>query len=105
MSTYDDWKCTPPEFYDDYDPQEDCDHTEYDVDFEGRAKCVCGKSWWLTAEEHEAYDRMMARLQDDFDREMRRSRFWCALRWLQSILRRTRQRLRRPQPIDDEIPF
>lgn len=107
MSTYDDWKCTPPEFYDDVD-ETPCDHEEYDVDWEGRASCnYCNHSWWLTHDELIAYDEAMARWHADYDRQMRRenSRFWRTIDWLKGVPSRIRQQFRRPQPIDDEIPF
>ena len=88
-------------FYDEFDPREDCDHSEYEVDFEGRAVCICGRRWWLTPEQFERHLRMEADWMADYDREMRRERFflWRCWRWLQGWVRH-RRALR-----DDEIPF
>lgn len=39
--TYDEWKLACP--YDDEQPEDTCDHEEYEVDWEGRAEChYCG---------------------------------------------------------------
>lgn len=83
-----------PEYYDDEGGY--CDHTEYEVDFEGRAECICGKRWWLTPEEHERH----VEWEREYEREMRRenlpwNRFW---RWMSNL----RARMTRTQ---DELPF
>lgn len=106
--TYDEWKLACP--YDD-DPEDQCDHEEYEVDWEGCARCDrCGERWWLTADQLTAHHEAEARRMEEYDRAMRReqSRFWRAVDWLRLIQKRSRLTLRRkPKPplIDDDIPF
>ena len=98
--------------YDDYydDGEEYCDHSEYEVDWEGRATCdFCRHTWWLTFEEHERYRHMEARWMAEYDRMMRRehSRFWRTIRWLRShlpVVGRTVRKSDTGQCVDD-IPF
>ena len=83
-----------------------CDHEEYDVDWEGRATCdFCRQSWWLTAEQHEAWDRMVAACEDAYERERLRERnpLWRFWRWLLRQKPRWQGRII-PEP-NDEIPF
>lgn len=111
-ASYDAWKTRSPdddryEDCDDYDPREDCDHGDYEVDFEGRAECSCGARWWLTPEQLDAHDKAEADFYATMEREERRERspYWRAWRWLQSWFRWPR---REPKPyldINDEIPF
>lgn len=91
-ASYDEWKTRSPydDYDSDYDPREDCDHTDdVDIDFEGRARCPCGHSWWLTAEELDAHHRAEAEYYETWDREQRRehSPFWRAWRWLKARFR------------------
>lgn len=53
--TYDQWKCTDPND-NGYDDREDnCNHEEFSIDWEGRASCdYCLAHWWATSEEIEA---------------------------------------------------
>ena len=108
--SYDEWKLACP--YDDYDdePEDHCDHDEYEVDWEGRAEChYCGAHWWLTAEQLDAYQEAEARWMAEYDRQCRRgqSRFWRTVDWLGAIPQRIYHRLRRkPLPdIDNDLPF
>lgn len=106
--SYDAWKLQSP--YDDWeeDPRENCDHEEYEVDWEGRAEChYCGAHWWLTPKQHEAYQEAEARWMKAYDRAQRRehSRFWRAVDWLRSIPKRIHRLVQKPSPIDDDLPF
>jgi hypothetical protein len=107
---YDQWKTNPgyPEPWcddDDYDPREDCDHEESEIDVcTGRAECpCCGKSWYVSREEVNAELDRQARWHEWAERENRRQwwrdqfdRFAFWRRW----------RRNKPAPIiDDEIPF
>lgn len=103
-ASYDRWKLESPDDYGEtYDPCEDCDHADYDVDFEGRADCsVCGHRWWLTPEQLVRWDAAQAEWAENYEREQRRERnpFRRAWRWLKA---RIAHWLRDPE--DDEIPF
>src|SRR5882672_8694147 len=98
---YDRWKLASP--YDNVEPWEPyCDHSEYDVDFQGYAECICGERWLLTPEEIEAHDRAAAEYYaEEWALEQRREywrrwrRWW---RWLRSFLPFLPYR-----PTDDEI--
>jgi hypothetical protein len=87
-----------------------CDHEEYDVDWEGRATCdSCHHSWWLTPEEHAAYDKMMIKWAADFDRQMHREEHWFWRRW-DIFMKYIRLILTPPYRVksynfDDELPF
>ena len=104
--SYDEWKLACP--YDD-EPQDDCCHEEYEVDWEGRAEChYCGAHWRLTGAEHEAYLAAEARWMEAYDRAQRRehSLFWRAVDWLRSIPSRIRLlRRKKAESIVDDIPF
>lgn len=58
------------------DDVNDCDHTEYEVDWEGRATCDCGKSWWLTGEQYNAHMMAEAKWAEEYDRMQRRENAW-----------------------------
>lgn len=103
--SYDAWKLRSP--YDD-EPEIDCDHDEYDVDWEGRATCsYCNEHWYLTSAELQAYDAAEARWMAEYDRMQRRehSPFWRTVWWLQALMRRARLRPRKPPTVVDDLPF
>lgn len=103
--SYDAWKLRSP--YDDA-PEVDCDHAEYDVDWEGRARCDhCGEHWYLTSAELQAHEAAEARWMEEYDRLQRRehSPFWRTVDWLRALLFRVRSRLRKPPPVVDDLPF
>jgi hypothetical protein len=88
----DDW-----EGYDGPDEPE-CDHTDYEVNWDGYAHCLCGARWLLTAEQHEQHIRWEQQYQARMDHE---NKWWVrAWRWLQDYFT-----TRRAIPPDDEIPF
>lgn len=98
--SYDAWKLASP--YDEYEP--DCDHMDYEVDWEGRATCDCGATWWLTAEEYDRHLEVETKWAANYDRMQRREHglFWRALRWLRSLIPRRRTFAAN---VDDDIPF
>lgn len=93
---YDAWKTREDDDYED-----ECWHEDYEADINGRATCCrCSHAWWMTDDEiryererHVAYDRMMRRAErrEWIDGWVRKLAFW--------------RRWRKPEPIDDEIPF
>lgn len=93
------------------DEDEVCDHEEYEVDWEGRATCnSCHETWWLTAEQYDAYLKSESEWAAEYDRMQRRerSRFWRMLRAARGCLRRIMPKPRRLSARavnDDEIPF
>lgn len=108
--TYDEWKLACP--YDDEQPEDTCDHEEYEVDWEGRAEChYCGANWWLTPEQLDRYQEAEARWMAEYDRQClrERSRFWRTVDWLGVLYQRIRHQFRRkpspPVEIDDDLPF
>lgn len=76
--SYDDWKLRSP--YDEYD-EPDCDHHEYEIDWEGRAHCCrCFESWWATGDEiawNDAHDAEYA----TWCRKQERRERWLRLTW------------------------
>ena len=42
---------------DHWDAPPECDHEDYEVNWEGRAFCRCGHSWWLSADQIAAQER------------------------------------------------
>ena len=107
--SYDAWKLASP--YDDWEEPEECDHEEYEVDWEGRATCdYCRAHWWLTTDQLIAHQEAEARWMEEYYRAQRReqSRFWRVVDWLCAIPARIRQQFKRKATIqvtDDEIPF
>ena len=107
--SYDEWKLRSP--YDDCPDEPECDHEEYEVDWEGRATCNhCREHWWLTSEQLQAYDEAQASAAEEYDREMRRyhSLFWRAVDWVNRVVYRLRLRFtewRNAEPANDDIPF
>lgn len=101
--TYDDWKLRSP--YDD-EPEVECDHAEYDVDWEGRATCdYCRARWWLIADELKAHDEAQARWMDEYYRMERREHnpFWRTVSFFREFV--SRLRLHKPSPVNDDLPF
>lgn len=114
--SYDAWKLqSPDDDYDDYNPEQDCEHEHYEIDVcTGRAECVeCSKSWYLSGEEIDAELDRQANYQDECEREDRRQRrqeFWRKLtypiRWpLFRLLDRIWPRKACRVLYDEEIPF
>lgn len=96
--TYDEWKLRSP--YDD-EPEEDCDHEEYNSDWEGRATCNrCRHSWWLTAAQMRANEEASESYDDYVRREMRKERI---ASWFRPLA--FWRRWRKPRDLDDDIPF
>lgn len=90
-----------PDDWDGYDgPDEpDCDHADYDMDWDGRARCHCGHSWYLTAEEMQAYHRLEQEYAAMLEREHRHDNAWWRRLglWLRSLLPR--------REFPDDLPF
>lgn len=85
----------------DWGAPDECDHEDFDSDWEGRATCLrCGHTWWRSADELAAD----AQRADDYDRYIRREmrREW----WL-GLIRPIAfwRRWRKSAALDDEIPF
>lgn len=97
---YDAWKLASPE---DYEPEEECFHEDYESSWEGRATCDrCGHSWWLSSTEME-WDRQASEAFDAYcRREERREKIAEWVNWL-TFWRRWRGR--KPAMVDDECPF
>lgn len=92
------------------DPEDICDHDEYDVDWEGRATCArCHANWWLTSDEHAKYIDEEARWAEAYDAMQRRenSWWWRAWVWLQRWRPKPKPKYGFAQrdSLDDEIPF
>jgi hypothetical protein len=66
-----------PYYDEDYDPERDCDHEQYEIDVcTGRAHCdYCPHSWYLTSEEIDAELDRQARYYEDIER-MERRQWW-----------------------------
>lgn len=98
------------DFYPDYDGYNDeCEHVEYEVDFDGRAHCDrCSHSWWLSAQELQHHLEREAEFSGQYDAMLaREDNFWLQLwdrikgRWW--AFRHLRQR--HIITTDDGIPF
>jgi hypothetical protein len=99
-ASYDAWKTTPPDYY--YaDDEPECHHEEYDVDWEGRAECShCGEHWWLTFDEHKAYDEAVRRAERAFEWEQ-----WKMRNPFVRVWRRFKYWWRMRNVPNDDIPF
>lgn len=86
---------------------DDCDHADYEVDWEGRAECNCGKRWWLGADEYNAYMAAASLWSEDHDRMQRREQSWwmSAWRWCQQWVFISPFGHAQGPFADDEIPF
>lgn len=96
--------------YDPRDPEDYCDHEEYEVDWNGRASCdFCHHSWWLTSAQHDLYLEAEARWAADYDKAQRRERSWWMRAWRRLETLSARWPIRRRTfggvCLDDEIPF
>lgn len=86
---------------DDFDEEQNCDCSEYEIDWEGRATCdFCRRSWWPSPETVKAHEEAFAKYCEGMDRAERRERMW---EWLRSLA--FWRRWRKPKLPDDEIPF
>ena len=97
------------DYDDDYDPEIDCEHEDYDIDVcTGRASCnCCRKHWYVSSEEiNQELDRQ-ARYYEDIEREER----W---QWWRDLWQQIRSAFAwRPwaktksaaNDTDDDIPF
>ena len=119
--TYDQWKTRDPndnDYYDydeDYDPERDCEHDDYDIDVcLGRASCnCCSKTWYLTDAEVDAELDRQATYHEDcerWERQQRRREFWQKLTYpirypIFRLLERVWPRKSLSVLTDDEIPF
>ena len=76
----------------------DCDHVDAEIGWEGRAVCICGHSWWASAEEIEAQDRHMREYAEwEYEQARRYNVWWRRLgRWLYHHL---------PRFTSQQIPF
>lgn len=99
--------------YDDYDDEpreDDCDHDEYEIDWEGRAQCYrCGHSWWASSKQIAAQEEHERQYQEWVEQQRRP---WYRFKeWIRSDAADVWWCLRRlftPQKrraLDDEIPF
>lgn len=63
---YDAWKLREPDWDDDYDPELDCEHEDYDIVVcTGRASCnCCDHRWYLSSEEIDAELDRQSRYQE-----------------------------------------
>lgn len=82
------------------DEESDCDHSEYDVDWEGRARCHCGHSWWLTPEQMDRYAKWEAEYAEQIEREFRHDRRLDRriIAWFKRIMPKRRR-------ASDDLPF
>lgn len=95
MGNYDAWKLASPPYCDGPD-EEECDHEEYEIDWEGRAECSrCQETWWPSAE----IVRMREIAALRAERHWRRYNSWYMRTW-----RWLTERRQRTVP-DDDIPF
>lgn len=90
----DDW-----EGYEDYDNEPECDHADFDMDWDGRARCHCGHSWYLTAEEMEVHRRWEQEYSQRLELQHRRDNAWFRRlgRWIRPLISR--------RPSADDMPF
>jgi hypothetical protein len=110
---YDAWKLRSP--YDD-EPEEECEHENYDIDWRGRAHCDdCNEAWWASESDiahfrclNVAFDAHMRREErrqwwrDQWERVHRPWRwFWYELFTKLGMHRRAVRSL----SIHDEVPF
>lgn len=86
---------------DDFDEEDFCDCSEYEIDWEGRATCdFCRRSWWATPETIRAHEEAFEQYCIGMERQERRER------WLGRLRRLAFWRRRKPNTFDDdEIPF
>jgi hypothetical protein len=93
--SYDAWKCNPDE------PDEECWHEDYEADVNGHATCCrCGDTWYLSDEEIAAERAHVAAYDAMCRREERRERWARVTAAIRRLLPK-----RRPEPINDEVPF
>lgn len=89
---------------DDFDEEPVCDCTEYEIDWEGRATCLCcNEHWWASSAEIEAqarHEAEYAQWVEEQERPWNRFKNWLRSWWDFP----PRPRLRRPVD-DDDIPF
>lgn len=113
--TYDQWKCTDPNDTGYDDREDNCNHEEFSIDWEGRASCdYCLAHWWASTDEIEAqrqHEQEYAEWQERQHRIEFLKRWFLdptfALRWrLQDWLSR-HWPWRKPKVISDhdDIPF
>lgn len=110
--SYDQWKTDSG--YDERDPydepEDECEHADYEADISGRATCNrCQYSWWQTEEEIAAEVNRI-REYDEWQRRQERREFWRRLthpiRWpIYLLLNRIWPRKACRVLTDDEIPF
>lgn len=107
---YDRWKLASPDDYYDDEPEDECEHEEYESDIlTGRASCDrCGHTWFLSDDEI-ANEIERIRAYDEWQAEQERpwNRF---KRWLNSTslaawVRRRRFDREMASNFDDEVPF
>lgn len=112
--TYDQWKTRDPNdhgYYDDYDEEPECDHSEYEVDIlTGRAECcMCPHSWYQTEDEIAAEAERQREYAAWEARENRRElwrKLTLPIRWpIFRLLERIWPRKALKVLTDDEIPF
>jgi hypothetical protein len=107
---YDAWKLASPDDerdrYDPQEPQDECEHEEYEIDIvTGRAECqYCSHAWWASRAEIDAeQDRQAAY----WEWTQRQEHWWYSRidrvkDWWRSLWRRHSIT---QATIDDEIPF
>ena len=79
---YDAWKTDVPEYY---GYEDECDHEDYEITWEGIAHCAaCQARWTATPEECAAYDAAQGRAAEAYAEMERRDRWrflWDLLIW------------------------
>jgi hypothetical protein len=97
--SYDEWKLRSP--YDN-EPEDECFHDDYEIDWQGLATCEQCGHMWTAAESQIIAQRLANEAYDEHCcREERRERFE---RWFGWLAFRRRWK-RKPAPIDEELPF
>lgn len=107
--SYDSWKLrSPDEEYGYY--EDECCHEEFEIDWEGRARCAhCGESWWADGDEiarqreqQVEYDAWCAK--NERREFLRRLTYW--VRWpIFRLLDRIWPRKAHKVLTDDELPL
>lgn len=107
MMTYDQWKCTDPR---DCEPEEECFHEEYDIDWEGFATCErCGHGWFASPQQVEAqrkHEEEYAKWEAEQHRRERWLKLTAPFRWAwYRLWNPLSPRVAIKSLNDDEIPF
>ena len=106
--SYDAWKLRSP--YDDGPDEPECYHEEFEIDFDGRARCnCCGETWMASADEIAFQREELAEYDAWSIRKERREflrRLTYPIRWpIFRLLERVWPRKSYSVLLDEEIPF